>query len=281
LLRSGFGRSRGVRTYVCLAVGEQCETCHERRPVDWELRLVGPVEVREVAGERLSWDLGSRKARTLLAFLGIHNASTMAVDLIVEALWDGRRPRRPEAGVATLVSRLRARLGPRAIDGGHTGYRLGETVMVDLHEAAELVTEAETLLRQGEPSSSAVAAERGLGLLRGGPVLADQPASRWAVQARDLETKLLRRAWLALAEAALRMGEPERTRPLAENAIAADPLDEAAYRMLMRACFAAGEPAHAIMAYQHLHRTLAVELGTDPAPATQALYLAVLDERNT
>jgi DNA-binding SARP family transcriptional activator len=150
-----------------------------------------------------------------------------------------------------------------------------------LHEAAELVTEAETLLRHGEPSSSAVAAERGLELLHGGPALADQPPSRWPVQARDLETSLLRRAWVTLAEATLRLGEPERARPLAENAIAADPLDETACRMLIRACFAAGEPAHAINAYQRLHRTLAVELGTDPAPATQELYLAVLAERNT
>jgi DNA-binding SARP family transcriptional activator len=101
------------------------------------------------------------------------------------------------------------------------------------------------------------------------------------VQARDLETSLLRRAWVTLAEATLRLGEPERARPLAENAIAADPLDETAYRMLIRACFAAGEPAHAINAYQRLHRTLAAELGTDPAPATQELYLAVLAERNT
>lgn len=166
--------------------------------MEWEPRLAGAVEVREAAGARQAWDLGS------------------------------------------------------------------------LHEAAELITEAETLLRHGEPSSSAVAAERGLDLLRGGPA-----------QARDLETSLLRRAWVTLAEATLRLGEPERARPLAENAIAADPLDETAYRMLIRACFAAGEPAHAINAYQRLHRTLAVELGTDPAPATQELYLAVLAERNT
>lgn len=236
------------------------------------------VEVRKAAGSRRAWDLGSRTARTLLAFLGTRHDRTIAVDAIVDALWDGRRP---DVGVATLVGRLRARLGPAAIAGGHAGYRLGETVMVDLHEAAALVTDAEALLRHGDPSSSAVAAERGLGLLRGGPALADQPSSHWAAQARDLETTLLRRAWITLAEAALRMGEPERTRPLAENAIAADPLDETAYRLLMRACFAAGEPAHAITVYQRLHRTLAVELGTDPAPATQELYLAVLDERNT
>ncbi len=235
-----------------------------------------------MTGRRPVQNVGSRKARTLLALLGTRQGRVVGVDTIVEALWNDPPPRRPEAGVATLVSRLRARFGAAAVVGGRAGYRLGETVGVDLHEAAELVAEAETLLRDGEASLCAVAAESGLALLDGGPALAEYSAELdWAERTRDMQARLLRRARVTVAEAALRTGEPERACPPAEAAIAADPLDEAACRLLMRACFALGEPAQALLAYERLRRTLAVELGTDPALATQELYFAVLREHHT
>jgi Bacterial transcriptional activator domain len=54
------------------------------------------------------------------------------------------------------------------------------------------------------------------------------------------------------------------------------PLDEAAWRAVMAAHTAAGEPAAALAAYGRLRQTLAEELGTDPAPESQALHLAIL-----
>lgn len=236
---------------------------------------MGPVELRE-ARSGTAPDVGSRKARTLLALLGARQGRMVAVASIVDALWDARRPRRPEAGVATLVSRLRARFGADTIIGGRAGYRLGAVVQVDLDEATRLVAEAETLLRKGEPALSVVAAEHGLRLLDGGPVLADHPAADWAERARDRQAGLLRQARFTIGEAALRTGEPDQACVMAEAALAEDPLDEAAYRLLMRACATAGEPARAIRAYQRLRHALGTEFGTDPAPVTQALYLAIL-----
>lgn len=221
-------------------------------------------------------ETGSRKARTLLALLGTRHGRMVTVGEIVDALWDLRRPRRPEANVATLVSRLRARFGTTAITGGRAGYQLGATVQVDVDEAAALVTEAETLLREDEPALSAVAAERALDLLAGAPALADHPTAVWAEETRDRQTGLLRRARVTIGEAALHTGEPAQACLMAEAAIAADPLDEAAYRVLMRSWAATGEPSRAIRAYQRLRDILADELGTDPAPVTHDLYLAVL-----
>jgi DNA-binding SARP family transcriptional activator len=249
--------------------------------VEWELRLVGLIEVRATAVGRKAPDVGSRKARTLLALLGTRPGRLVAVDRIVEALWDDRPPRRPEANVATLVSRLRARFGADMVLGSRAGYRLGETVKVDLHDAAELIAEAEALLSNGEPTLCVIAAEQGLELIGGGPVLAEHPSADWAERARDLQDGLLRRGRTTLAEAALRVGAPRRAHLLAETAIAADPLDETAYRVLMRACVANGEPARAIVAYQRLRGTLVAELGTDPAPVTRRLYLAVLHEHQS
>jgi DNA-binding SARP family transcriptional activator len=221
-------------------------------------------------------DMGSRKARALIALLGASCGRLVSVDEIVDALWDDHPPVRPGANVATLVSRLRARFGADLIVGDRRGYRLGHTTRVDLQDAAALVTDAEFWLRGGDCVRCLLAAEEAMALLGGGMVLADHPVADWAERARLLQSGLLRRARLAAAEGSLRTGDPGRAQVLAETAIAADPLDEAAYRAFMRACAEAGEPARAILAYQRLRRVLATELGIDPAGTTRDLHVSIL-----
>jgi DNA-binding SARP family transcriptional activator len=58
------------------------------------------------------------------------------------AVWRDTPPQRPADNVATLVSRLRSALGPDAIVGGRAGYRLGERLRIDLHEAAAMLAES-------------------------------------------------------------------------------------------------------------------------------------------
>jgi DNA-binding SARP family transcriptional activator len=237
--------------------------------------LIGLVEVYSSG----TWEvprIGSRKARTLLALLGAYGGRMVTVDRAVQALWNGTAPQQPEANVATLVSRLRARFGPDMIIGGHGGYRLGSAIGIDLYDAATLVATAERGLRGGQPALSLQAAERAVRLLDGGPAMADYPNSDWVDQARATQDALLRRARHAAGESALDTAAPARAQLLAESAIAADPLDEAAYRVLMRACVATGEPARAMLAYQRLRTTLAAELGVDPTTTTQDLHLSIL-----
>jgi DNA-binding SARP family transcriptional activator len=241
----------------------------------WQLRLVGGVAARRTGG---TWEVpaGSRKSRTLLGLLGAQHASTVTVDYLVNALWEGKPPQQPEANVATLVSRLRVKFDPDIIVGGRSGYRLGASTRVDLHDAAALIWQARALLRDGRPAAALIAAERGVLLLGGGPVLTDYPATEWAGQARHMQSELLRRGRLAAAECALRTNAPQRAQRFSEAAIAADPLDEAAYRMLMSAYVATGEPARALVTYERLRSTLVTELGTAPAPQTRALRSEIL-----
>jgi DNA-binding SARP family transcriptional activator len=178
--------------------------------------------------------------------------------------------------VATLVSRLRAALGPDTVAGGRAGYRLGWVLRVDLYEAAAMLTEAEARLAGGEPTLALVIAERAEELLGGGAVLTDQPDAAWAEPARIRHADLLRRARLAVAQAALRTGDVVAAQAAATTAVAADPLDEVAFQALMRAHDAGGEPARALGVYQRLRATLRDELGVDPTPETRELYAAIL-----
>ncbi|MBP2326335.1 DNA-binding SARP family transcriptional activator [Kibdelosporangium banguiense] len=248
----------------------------QRTSDDWQVRLVGAVAVHGADGIWEAPDVGSRKARTLLALLGASHGRMVTVETVVDELWGSAPPQQPRANVATLVSRLRSRFGSTVIVGGRRGYRLGETIRVDLHDAADLVTQAEAALTHNRPAAGLAAAGQGLDLISGGLVLADYPTAEWAERARAMQTGLLRRGRHAGAECALRAGAPARAQALAEAAIAVDALDERAHGMLMRAHADSGEPARALIAYERLRATLAAELGTGPVAATRDLHMAIL-----
>jgi DNA-binding SARP family transcriptional activator len=244
-------------------------------PALW-LRLVGGLAVYRGDRPQPATQVGSRKARTLLALLAVERGRVVSVDQVVEAVWGEAPPRRPADNVSTLVSRLRAALGPDMVVGDRAGYRLGPALRVDLYEAAAMVTEAEARLAGGEPARALVAAGRAVELLGGGAVLADQPDATWAEPARARHGELLRRARHSTAQAALRTGDPAAAVAAAAAAVTADPFDEPACRALMQAYAAAGEPARALSAYARLRAALADGLGADPSPATRALHVAIL-----
>jgi DNA-binding SARP family transcriptional activator/tetratricopeptide (TPR) repeat protein len=240
------------------------------------IRLAGAFGVVDDATTEVAGGLGSRKARRLLMLLAVDGDRVVSVDRIVDVLWADHPPQRPADNVATLVSRLRAALGPDVIDGNRDGYRLGAPVRVDLREAALLVTEAGRRLAADEPALAAVAAHRALKLLGTGSVLADEPDADWATAARADADRLVRSARHLAAEASLRTGEPATAIAVAGAAVAADRWDETAHRLLMSAHRAAGEPAKALAVYESLRAGLADELGVDPARETRDLHLTLL-----
>lgn len=225
-------------------------------------------------------EVRSRRARTLLKFLAVERASLVPIDRIAEVLWAGAPPAEPGGNVATLVSRLRRTLGTEVIRGGRSGYQLGGApgVVVDLDSAARLTGRAEQELAM-TPALARVAAERAVGLLSPGTALAEEPYAAWAEPARGELSGLLRRARHVAARALLATGDAHVAARVAGDAMAEDQFDEAAHRLFMSACAAGGERARALEAYAGLSRRLAEELGTDPAPDTYELYLAILRQQ--
>jgi DNA-binding SARP family transcriptional activator len=242
------------------------------------IRLAGPLAVEADDGELAPTRLGSRRARLLLGYLAVERRRTIGVAELVAVLWPDGVPQRPEAGVATLVSRLRSQLGRDAIRGSRAGYQLGHrpAVEVDLDEAAALIGEAERRAL-AEPGPAASAASRALDLLGSG-VLDDEPTAEWVEPARVERIDLIRRARHAGAQAALGTGDAAGALRLAREAIAADAFDEQAYRDLMAAHQATGTRAEALTGYDRLRRLLADELGIDPSQQTRELHAAILRE---
>jgi DNA-binding SARP family transcriptional activator len=253
------------------------------------VRLVGPVTVWRDGRGHAGRDLGSRKARTLVALLSMEPGRLVSMDRIVEMLWGERPPRRPPANVATLVSRLRSTFGPDFVVGGRSGYRLGDDVTTDLDESMEMLTAARARLAAGYPARALASAAGALELVGAAlrpdryratgvdsVVLADQPDTTWTETARVAHREVIQRGRHTAAAAAIHAGDHPTALAAARAGVIADPLDEIAYRLLMRAYCALDEPGRALRAYEHLRGTLARELGCDPARATRDLHLAIL-----
>jgi DNA-binding SARP family transcriptional activator len=241
------------------------------------IEVIGPLTVHRGGVTSSGSALGSRKARSLLALLAVDPRRLIRTDRIVDALWADRPiPQRPAQGVATVVSRLRARLGSATIVGGVAGYRLGDHVRVDLSNAATLVTKAEAASGAHPALASA---RQALDVLDRAEALEEWPEAKWADPARIRQVDLVRRARHVAAESALLLGDLRTAQDMAATAIAADRFDERACRLLMRACAGSGEPARALLAYEVLRTTLAVELGADPAAQTTELHVAILSGR--
>ena len=217
--------------------------------------------------------LGSRKARLALHLLALADGQAVPPDVLIDALWAGDAPARPESQLAVLLSRLRSVLGRDRIVLRDRGYLL-RCDWLDAAELALLTGEVEARPAAGHVMGAAAAARVALSLIRGeGP----QPLpGEWA-QLRHAELdRLIGRARLVAATALLEAGDWMAAAEAASAAAQRDPYDEAALRLLLRAYVAGGRAAEALARYAEARRRLADELGTDPSPPTVALYTAIL-----
>lgn len=245
------------------------------------LRICGPLAALRDGRLLTGRELGSRKGRRLLGLLVVERGGLVPTDRIADLLWGARPPDDPVAGVATLVSRLRAALGDDVVAGSRPGYGLlrGGRWTTDLDAAGDLVDEAEARLRAGEPGLAATTARRVLVELAGHQGLddlADPDTDEWLLPLREQVRLLRRRATHSAVLAGLRTGDLGSLRVLAERAAEADPLDEQAARDLMQVLAASGEQAGALTVYARLAGLLRSELGADPQRETRDLHLALL-----
>ncbi|MCG5471668.1 tetratricopeptide repeat protein [Micromonospora sp. LAH09] len=242
-------------------------------------RLLGPVEVRSPAGERLA--LGTPMQVRLLAILMAQPGAGWSIDKLVDELWQGRPPKTAAGNVKTYVWALRRALRSPgvpdpAILAEVTGYRL----VLDPHTTDSLAFDDLTqrgyhALRQGRWSAALEAFEAALALWRGEP-FAGLPGSGvlLSVRARlqDQRASLLEE----VTDLQLRSGaHHELIEPLRAQ-VDGDPLRERPWGQLMVALARAGRRTDALATYRKLRRLLADEVGVEPGPDLQHLHIRIL-----
>lgn len=215
-------------------------------------------------------DLGSRKGRLLLKVLALARGRPVPADRLADVVWaDGELPAKPAEQVGVLVSRLRRVLGQDRVVRTDAGYALVAD-WLDLDDLAVRVHEASAALDEGRVAAARVAASAALALVRGDVLPGDD--GEWVEADRSATIALVASARRVAAEAAARAGDANAAGALAEQALAHDPHDEAALRIVMRAHVAAGRPASALSAYVRVRERLAEDLGVPPSAATEALH---------
>ena len=235
------------------------------------VRLLGRFEVEGIEASTL----GSRKGRTLLKRLALDAGTPLSVDALTDVLWpDNAAPARPADQVSVLVSRLRRTLGQDAIAFADGSYTL-RVDWIDVDELRNRVEEAERRFGDGSAALARGAAAAALALVRGA-LLAEDLDEPWTESSRASVDRLVTRARHIAAEAALASGFATEAGEHASEALLANPYDEAALRLLMKAHVASGRAALALAAYADTAAHVAEELGVDLDPQTQELHLAVL-----
>ena len=239
------------------------------------LRLSSTLQV-DAAGDTLAGrNLGSRKARTLLALLASVRGRAVATDHLVEVLWADRPPADPAANVATIVSRLRRTVGRDLVVGLPGAYALGGSWSLDLAEAEQLCAQAASRSAAGQHAVADAAAAAAQELLGTGTALLDEDDDGWVVEVRR-EADALRREARHHRVVALTALDSGRAVAMASAGTLPDPYDERAVRDLMRALAADGQATAALEAYDRLAGTLREELGTEPDRATADLQVTLL-----
>ena len=242
-----------------------------------DYRLLGPMEAG-VDGRLL--DIGGRKQRALLAILLLSANEPVPRDALAERLWGGRPPTGAQHTVEVYVSRLRKALEPAAgceVVLTRPGAYLLRTAedRIDVRCFERLAREGNCALAANAPGQAADALRAALALWRGTP-LTDVDDESFAqaeiarleeLRARVIEDRI--EAELALGGHADVIGE-------LGALVAAYPLRERLYQLLMVALYRAGRQPEALAVYQSARRMLVGELGIEPSPALQRVERAIL-----
>jgi len=242
--------------------------------------LTGRVTIESPFGRVDRSAFPGRQDRLAFAHLVLRNTPVPRSEL-ADLLWGGEAPTSADAALGAIVSRLRSLLRgvglPREALSAALGYyalRLPPWTWVYVRAAASAVHDAEAALEAGNAPAAYSTASFGYHITSR-PFLPSEEGA-WVGEQRGYLIALHGRAAECLALVSLSNGEPTIAVALAEELLARDPFREAAYQILMRAHFAAGSRAEALMAYERCRRLLADELGADPSTDTQALHLQIL-----
>ncbi len=236
-----------------------------------------PLRVRVLGGFAVEGleerALGTRKARLLLKRLAVAGGRGVTTDELATVVWNDEMPRNPADQVSVLVSRLRRVIGSDRLIRTDAGYCL-RADWFDVVELEQIVVEIEERLLTGEGAAALAVAQIALSLATG--TLLPEEDGAWVDEARPAADRLVARARLLAAEAALRASEYGAARAAAQDVLDFDPYDEAALRLVMHSDALAGRPGAALAAYAAVRQRLSEDLGVDPAPATETLHTSIV-----
>lgn len=241
------------------------------------IRVLGDLEV--VVDDRQA-DLGGAKPRTLVGLLVAAEGRTVAIEQLIEEMWEGSPPARVEASLQTYVARLRRALDPGRTDRIRThpgGYSLRQDdVEVD---ARVFAREVEAARAQADPQVAVRSLTAALVRWRGEAYagLGSAALRAEAVRLDELRMAATEDLW----QLRTMVGDHAEAVGALERLVTEHPLRERLWSLLARAQYLAARQGDALATLRRAREHLAEELGIDPGPELQALEQAILRQDPT
>ncbi|MEU7239147.1 AfsR/SARP family transcriptional regulator [Streptomyces sparsogenes] len=248
--------------------------------MDFEISILGPVELRT---EGRPDPLGSAKIALMLAALALDVGKPVALDTLIEQLWDGDPPGKPRASLHSCAAKIRRRL-PQAdapgspsplVQRAHTYTLAVDPEAVDWHRFNRLAAQARSLSDSGDDAQALALLRQAEALWRGEPLAG--LGGLWAenVRANLLEGRLA--ATLTRIAIEFRRGRFAELVGELSALVARYPTDETLIRHLMVAGYGSGRQADALRTYDLARRRLKEELGADPGEALSRAHRLILN----
>jgi DNA-binding SARP family transcriptional activator len=246
-----------------------------------EIKLTGSVTVH--GGRTQCRHLSSSHAEVAMVRLTMERRRGGTTrDQLADTLWPEGLPNTWASALRSVVSRVRAFVAsalppgstPLVAEAGRYVLHLPDDAVVDLERAEAAVVDAKEALAAGSFADARMLASAAATCLRT-PFLPDHDGV-WVADMRHRLGDLLVTGLETASLASSALGDHGEALGFANEAIRRAPLRESAHRCRMTAHVTAGNRAEALRTYQELRRTLAEELGVDPAPETEAAYLDLL-----
>ena len=223
-----------------------------------------------------------RLGRRFWAYLVLNRRRPVGRAELVTALWGEESPEAADASLNAVASRVRSALARAAADAelraatGSYTLSLPADVFVDRERAWTAIHHVQAIRRRGDARGAWAEA-----------VIANEIAQRGFLPGEEAEwieaeRRVLRDIELqsleAICEAELDQHRPEEAERVARRLIAADPLRESGYRLLMRALAAGGNPAQASRVMDECRAALAT-VSAEPSIETERAFRQSLERR--
>jgi len=242
-----------------------------------EFRVLGPIGLWS-AGQQC--DLGSNRARCVLANLLLTPGTTIPAEALIDRVWDTRPPPKARETLSVYITRLRALLRQAGGDrvrlvGRARGYELDvDPEAVDLHQFRRLRRQADALIANGDPGHAARMLREADGLWRGQAFAGI--SGDWMERMRDSLEEERRAAILIRVDCELRLGRHADLVGELGHLLAQYPLDETLVAYQMTALYLSGRPVDALSLYRDTRSRLIEEQGAEPGPVLSQLHARVL-----
>jgi DNA-binding SARP family transcriptional activator len=234
-----------------------------------EFRILGPIQLWS-AGQ--SHDIGSARARCVLAILLLTPRTVVSADALIDRLWDTRPPAKVRTSLFSYISRLRASLrqalGDRVqLHGQPGGYVLdADPETIDVHRFRRLRRQADALTGSDDFEDAALLLREAAAEWHG-PALAGIQGD-WVGRMRDTLEEERRTALVARIEAELKLGLDADLVGELHGLLTRYPLDETLIAYQMTALYRTGRAGDALSLYRETRYHLVEEQGTEPGPAS-------------